>query len=556
MSPFSYDQFFPFMKIRDEQRTAIEFALNTFSSGKRFVVCEMGTGTGKSATGVTVARYMAANPHQFPSHPDSQKSGAYVLTTQKILQEQYIKDFGPASTLGVLRSIKSSTNYTCSFYSDQSCGESRRILSKFAKNLASTEFFKCCKTNCQYSVDKQEFIDSQLSITNFSYFLAETMYVGKLEPRQLLVIDECHNIESELGKFVELTFSERFARDVLKCKLPTLSGDEEKRMKQVGEWAANVYKPALEKHIKGVEKALRNCINIGASFKDLGRQHDLLDKHICKVNRFAGVIGTNTDDWIMNVIEPQTKRAGRKFEFKPLDVSSYSHDALYRFGGNVLMMSATIVDKDVFCRSIGIDPNDVAFISIPSPFSVENRPIHYLRVGKMSMKNIDSTLPKMAEVVGMIIDKHANDKGIIHCTSFKVAQYIRDHVKSKRLLIHDSDNRDAVLNEHVTCKAPTVLLSPSMMEGVDLADDASRFQIICKIPFPYLGDQVVRKRKNRNPRWYSFQTAKSVIQSLGRSIRNVDDHAVSYILDEDWEYFYERNKEMFPSDFSRQLSIP
>jgi Rad3-related DNA helicase len=93
-----------------------------------------------------------------------------------------------------------------------------------------------------------------------------------------------------------------------------------------------------------------------------------------------------------------------------------------------------------------------------------------------------------------------------------------------------------------------------MMEGVDLADDASRFQILCKVPFPYLGDKVVRKRKARDPNWYPFQTVKSIIQSMGRSVRNETDHAMSYILDEDWDYFYTRNKTLFPSDFSEALS--
>lgn len=218
-------------------------------------------------------------------------------------------------------------------------------------------------------------------------------------------------------------------------------------------------------------------------------------------------------------------------------------------------MSATIIDRDVFCRTIGIDPTDVAFIRLPSPFPIQNRPIHYLRVGKMSMDNIDATLPKIAEIVEMLLEKHADVKGMIHCVSFKVAKYLFENVKSNRLIIHNSENRDLVLKEHVDGLRPTVLLSPSMMEGVDLADDASRFQVLCKVPFPYLGDKVVKKRKAKDQSWYPFQTVKSVIQSMGRSVRNETDHAVSYILDEDWEYFYMRNKHLFPDDFQKSISV-
>jgi Rad3-related DNA helicase len=92
-----------------------------------------------------------------------------------------------------------------------------------------------------------------------------------------------------------------------------------------------------------------------------------------------------------------------------------------------------------------------------------------------------------------------------------------------------------------------------MMEGVDLADDASRFQILCKVPFPYLGDEVVKKRMSRDRSWYTYQTVKSIVQSMGRSIRNETDHAVSYILDADWERFYNMNKKMFPEEFTKAL---
>lgn len=550
-------QFFPFDRVRPEQETAINFILNAFlCEGKRFVCAEMGTGTGKSATGITVSRFLAANPHPELIPADlNAGGGSYVLTTQKVLQEQYVSDFGPGKK-DLLRSIKSSSNYTCNFYADQNCGESRRILSKLGKQLAGTEFFKCCRSSCPYGIDKQAFIESPISITNFSYFLAETMYAKKLEPRQLLIIDEAHNIETQVSKFVEISFSEKFAKEVLKCKLPVLKGDEDAKANIVFAWIEKTYKPKLAKHIAGLEKALENKLNSGTvGFGEFSKQYEMLDKHICKVNRFISTFDVN--NWVMNVIEPTFthKRSGRRFEFKPIDVSSYGHDMLYRFGSRVLMMSATIIDRDVFCRTIGIDPTDVAFIRLPSPFPIQNRPIHYLRVGKMSMDNIDATLPKIAEIVEMLLEKHADVKGMIHCVSFKVAKYLFENVKSNRLIIHNSENRDLVLKEHVDGLRPTVLLSPSMMEGVDLADDASRFQVLCKVPFPYLGDKVVKKRKAKDQSWYPFQTVKSVIQSMGRSVRNETDHAVSYILDEDWEYFYMRNKHLFPDDFQKSISV-
>lgn len=544
----NYEQYFPFNTIRDEQRKAIEFVLDTFlSSNKKFCLLQLGVGCGKSATGVTVARYLAANPAQRLPDSAEQNSGAYVLTTQKVLQEQYVSDFGP-NKRDLLCSIKSSSNYTCLHFKDQNCGESRRVLNKLAKQLAGTEFFKCCKTQCPYGIDKQAFINSPISVTNFSYFLAETMYAKKLEPRSLLIIDECHNIESELGKFIEVTFSERFARDILKCKIPALNTQD-----NVFEWIKNSYKPLLAKHLKKIEKMMESNFNSGSTvFGEHSKQYEMLDKHICKVNRF--ITSYDPENWIMNLIKPIAgSRGARKFEFKSIDVSGFSHDMLFRFGDKVLMMSATVVDKDTFCKSIGLDPNQVDYIDISSPFPVENRRVHYLPVGSMSMKNIDKTLPILVETIKLLLNQHSDVKGIIHCVSFKIAQYVFQNVKSDRLLIHNSENRDKVLKEHISSDKPTVLLSPSMMEGVDLADDSSRFQVLCKVPFPYLGDLVVKKRMAKNNTWYNFQTAKSVMQALGRSVRNENDYAASYILDADWERFYNRSRSLFSSDFSKTL---
>ena len=212
-------------------------------------------------------------------------------------------------------------------------------------------------------------------------------------------------------------------------------------------------------------------------------------------------------------------------------------------------MSATLINKDAFCRSIGLKSNEVAYIHIPCPFPKENRKVHVLPIGKMSYNHIDKTLPILANAVTEIISQHAEEKGIIHCTSFKIAKFLMENVKSTRLITHNSENREQVLAQHKMTAMPSVIVSPSMAEGVDLADDASRFQIICKMPFPPLNDELVKKRMARDKNWYAYQTLKTIIQSLGRSIRNEKDYAATYILDEDWNNFYSRNKSMFSEDF-------
>lgn len=539
MSSFAYKHHFPFPTVRPNQDTAILFALEAFlHRNKRVVILELGTGIGKSAIGLTVGRYL--NSVRIPN--DDYLPGTYVLTTQKVLQEQYMHDFGPPN--GNLQSIKSASNYKCEFYTGNTCGESQRLVKNETQGSA---FWRKCTTDCCYKRQKKLFVDSEEGTTNYSYFMAETKYGGKLKERELLVLDECHNLESELSKFVEVSVSEKFAKDTLKLAWPSTSNPT-----KMIEWIKTTYIPTTTNHLQQAQLMILK-LNMKDKLKDfemISSKIELLDKHVCKMNRFIEM--WSDDNWVMSVVESEEK-GFKKLEFKPVDISPYTDDLLLSYGRRVLMMSATIVNKDVFCATLGLKQDEVDFLSIDSPFPVENRPIYYAPVGSMAQSTIDQTLPKLAEMVKLIMDQHKGDKGIIHCQSYKIASYIKRNVRSNRLLIHDSFNREEMIAKHAASPKPTILLSPSLSEGIDLKDELSRFQILCKTPFPYLGDALVKKRMTKNRLWYPYQTAKTIIQSVGRSIRNETDHAITYILDSNWEKFYQQHENMFPESFKKAL---
>ena len=299
----SYESFFPFGAIRDQQREAIEFALKQFEDGKRFVIIEAGTGVGKSAIGVTISRalsnWMAPN--------EDYKRGAYFLTTQKILQEQYLDDFGGCK--GSMTSIKSSSNYQCKFHKKQSCGEGQRLL-KLEQDKTS-RFVRTCSFSCNYKEEKGKFMESPESITNFSYFMAETTYSGKLLPRDVLVIDEAHNSDSELSKFIEVSISEKFAQTVLNLQMPKTLNTE----RAAFDWIKNVYITKLTSHLKHIESMFEQHAGLREKVKEfdaLSRQIEMLDKHMCKVNRFIELF--DEDNWVFNISETEDQKT-RRLEF-------------------------------------------------------------------------------------------------------------------------------------------------------------------------------------------------------------------------------------------------
>ena len=441
-----------------------------------------------------------------------------------------------------MRTIKSASNYQCTFKKGNDCSETQKLLKVEEKG---SKLWNACAFKCHYKKDKEAFIDATDSVTNFPYFLTEASYSGKITPRELLVVDEAHNTESELSKFVEVAVSERFVKTIIKSGFSTI-----KTQHQAYTWMRDVYYPRLSSHMKHIKSMTEKFTGIRDAIKKdfvkMSRQLDLVSSHYQKIKTFLNIY--DKENWVFELL-PAGDGKSRRIQFKPIDVSPYAEPVLFKFGKKVLMMSATILDKDAFCESLGIEKSHCSFISLPTPFPAKNRPVISVNMGRMVQSEIDRTLPKLVQAVKQILSEHKNEKGIIHAHSYKIANYIKRNIRSSRILVHDSSNREEVLRKHMTGSAPTVLLSPSMTEGVDLVDDASRFQIICKIPYPYLGDKLVKKRMNKWRWWYALQTTKTIVQSVGRSIRSEEDHAVTYILDSDFSRFYQRNTYLFPESF-------
>lgn len=532
----SIESHFPFESIRPAQGEAlrkIEKALK--DDGKKFFVLDAETGVGKSAIAVAAAGFL----NTMPTGPGLLKPrGSYFLTTQKILQDQYERDF--AKSRGML-SIRSSSNYACTAVKGATCAETTQ------KSKLSSSNPRCIN-HCVYKQKKKEFIESELGVTNYSYFLAETHFSGQLKEKRVLVIDEAHNLVSELSKFVEVLVTERFAKQALKIDFPG-------KLTQAAaiKWIQSTYLPKATSRLGRLQNDIKKLIGSRtklAQFEQLAMQLDLLEKHVNKLSKF--ISNYDSENWVFDFVPAQGKSLA-KFEFKPIDVSDYAREMIFNRADKVLLMSATVISCDNFCQLLGVDPTDVGYIKLESPFPLENRPVAYSGIGKMSSSHIDSTLPKLAQAVQMILDAHPEEKGIIHAHSYRVVNYIMENVRSKRLVTHDSSNRDDVLMQHVKSSEPTVLVSPSMQEGVDLKDDLSRFQVLCKVPYPYLGDKLIKKRMHKWKWWYDYETTKTIVQSVGRSVRNENDFAVTYILDSDWERFASKSKKMLPQNLASSI---
>jgi Rad3-related DNA helicase len=180
-----------------------------------------------------------------------------------------------------------------------------------------------------------------------------------------------------------------------------------------------------------------------------------------------------------------------------------------------------------------------------------------MNVAWLNAKTMNESMPKIVSAIDNIMCIHRNEKGIIHTTSYSQLQFIRDNVKPENAsrLIETGAllDRNEVLEKHYASKKPTVLISPSLHLGVDLKDDLSRFQVVVKVPYPDLTDKRISKMKERDPRWYTWNTVLRLVQAYGRSVRSRDDHATTYLLDSSISYLLKSSQNLVPKWFTEAI---
>ena len=523
---------FPLPTPRPDQARALDWICDQIEAGHRRIVCELGTGIGKSAIAVTVAAWLEEREGGTPPWA----AGATVLTSQKVLQDQYVRDFKQA------RDLRASANFQCSGPVGGTCGETSRVRKAVGMELAGQKL-RC--TQCPSRVCKDAFVASHLGITNYSYHLSEALYAGELPPRRLLVLDEAHNVEDEVRRWTSVELTEREAEE-LGLDLDAAGSTEEKAI----EWLSGPYRTALINRLSKLGGKLTTLVKVGKldspNVKKLANDNDTADKRLCQANRLINKGGKLLVSWHDDPVKMK-----RSIRFQPIDVRGLVDELLYAKSSATLLMSATLLDRDVFCASVGLP--GAPYLSIPTPFKDSQFGLSFRPVGRMTQAHIERTLRDYPRAVRKVLADNPGVKGIIHTTNYKITRALRDALDDPRLLFQDSArDRDTILKRHIHSPEPTVLVSPSMMEGLDLRDDLGRFQVMCKVPYPDLSDPITR---HKDREWYDWRTVRTLVQAVGRSVRSDDDWTKTYILDLSFMDLLERAGHMVPGHLKRGMVV-
>ncbi len=564
MPNLSILSYFPFDNMREKQRSVLLEIESALKSGYKNIFLEAPTGFGKTPVAVTVARYFGSS---------------HICTATKDLQAQYKRDFA------FLFEVKGRANFPCIVKEDMGLAENcdygpcvqdesydciykTRLLDyKIIGEGTPAEQVRLDHVAEKMYVDKlrkqskilelqwrpchyfhQRWIGAKASHTvyNYRYFLSDIFYTGTTQKRKLLVMDEAHQIESEVGDFRSFTVHKNLLRFLPRVQMP------EKNAEDVETWI-EFCSTLKDKMLKFIEQATA-AIERGRVAEPY-TERNLIDA-ISKEKNLESLLfdmRSNKKNWIVSSIQRDMQNQLTRATLTPLETSGYFGDILDKGTVN-LFMSATILSKEYLCKISGLKPDQVKFVQVrDSDFPVKNRPIHLMNVAWLNARSMQESMPKIVKAIDNIMTIHKNEKGIIHTTSYSQLQYIRDNLSKEnasRLIETGSAlGREEVLEKHYKSVKPTVVISPSMHLGVDLKDDLSRFQIITKVPYPDLTDRKVSVMKDRDQRWYTWYTVLRLAQSYGRSIRSADDFATTYILDSSISFLLKNAQDMMPKWF-------
>lgn len=511
--------FFPHTNFRPFQKETILDIFEIFQKDNiENIILESPTGSGKSAIAICLGLYYKSS---------------FLLTSQKILQDQYINDYSSEKVCV----LKGRNNYPCKLIQGFTCEDS----------YCSTK--QCpIKTECYYEIAKQKAVQSYVALMNYKYFLCVANYTGTFEQRKLLICDEAHSLDDECMSFVEFDFSSLYLSKIgVTSKIPVYN-----TINEYIDWLK-----MLQEKIKVIKK--ENIEKLKNKFLDISVvaiiQKDLenLISQEEKIKIFLE--SSSTIEWIFD-IKINEKLRSKTITFKPLTVGYFAKNLIFKHAEKKLFMSATILDKDSFCKNLDLDIEKTKFIQVESTFPVEIRPIFLTRSGNLGKNDIDESLPNIVKDIGRILDFHDTERGLIHCHTYKIMNYIKDNIEDKfkqRIITHDSNSRTEVLKQFISTNEPKVLVTPSMTEGIDLKDDLARFVAIVKLPYMFLGDKQIQKRMDIDREWYLWKTALTLVQAAGRGVRHDKDFCTIYIMDSHFSVFIKQNSKFFPKYFVKAI---
>lgn len=512
------------------QLEAVVEIVKAFKNGKKHVVVQAPTGIGKSDIATTVHRVMQSI--------GTERYRTTIITATKSLQDQYTENDKR------IYDLRGRTNYDCPInqgpYNSGSCRTARR-----RKECSG-------KAECPYLQARTRWCDVEdLRLTNNSFQIEAPGQLVMMPERRanLIIADECHELDDAMLEHTKVDMRANEFRN-LGHGIEEAVLEFNSLFTMVAPGVAVQITPVMrEKLLEFGRRVVAALDHYEAKFKAnqgdmvmLGEALEVLEHNMEKAALFL----TDTVAlWIVEQCDPDA----RTLVLKPIEARQVADYALFRKADKFLHLSATICGFGEYAAALGIKPEEVHFLDVPNPIEAKRRMVYATGSVKVSGRDID--YDALTTAIDTILDMHPEENGLIHTVSYMLANEVYKRSRHKARMFMTKDRNEMV--GELRTRKNVVVLSPSIEKGFDAKGDMARFQIVAKVPYPHLGDSLVKYNASNTPGWYPRKTTLRVVQACGRVTRGVNDYGVTYVIDSNFKRLYEGNPQLFPEWFKESV---
>ena len=556
LSEESVLRLFPYQSYRPYQKDTIKAIVRGFNAGKRVILLDSPTGSGKSGINMTVARAFQSTFYTTPQ----------VTLVEQILHDPYLSKY--------VAHIIGRQHYPCMV--DRA--EGRDTTTDVGKCTRSN--FKCPRTSFEpYWIAKMKAIGSQTILTTFAYLVLEGLAEGTTPPllgnRDLLIIDEGHSVDNSLAGLVNFEISPFTDRQIyfsVKKVIDALKGEENILIiKQLVDVVQGMAARELVSFSDKLSSTLEGDVIETITIEEVKRRNRLMD-----LSMKCGVFSGNPDNWVFTLGKVNFDGKEMKtLKLYPVYAKYFFADMVWHKAQYFIVSSATLISPSNFIRETGLDQyvgaNKVLHIQVPSTFPVENRPIIDATVFdnqkmEFTYKKTEHAVPLAVKQLRRVVEHekilHSGEVPniAVHAHSYKLARLFSEELMNDPYLrtltvTHEARDRSEKLEKWLKHEGEgRIFISVGFEEGQNWAYDACRAQVLLDTPYMDLSDNAVAKRLRRGEwNWYMTEALKKVVQQYGRAVRASDDTANFYLFDGSVFRLLSRSKRDMPAWFKEAL---
>ena len=517
------------------QQDAFRGIMDWYYSPSRFLGLSQPTGGGKSCLAVLLAKMSGVR--------------TCILTATKGLQAQLIQDFG-----SIVSMVKGQNNFRCSL-----------VPTLTAEEGPCHEGLSCSysrSSGCPYREQLRRALDSQIVITNYAYYLAQTKFSSGIGEFGLVVCDESHLAFSALESHLTISLY-RMDVESLGIQFPALPTSDiyqyMGRKKKLDDGQDIVSPPDLWAQWRSWASCSAPTIQVavdrfGSEVQELHSTNSPVPGHLSRAYRTSKAVlakinnlATASGDWVI-------QKTHHGYLFTPKWVAGYG-DAIFGSVPKIMLMSAILSRKTV--DSIGVPDGDVrTWLEVGSYFPATNTPIWHVPTTRVSYRTDDYGTTIWQARIDQIIQRRLDRKGIVFTVSYDRARLLLSRSRYRDIMLtHSTGDVTLVVNRFKAMKPPAVLVSPTVTTGWDFPAETTgvRYLVAGKIPYPDTRDLVIQARHAEDKDWSSYLAMGTLVQELGRATRSSTDRVECLIVDDTFLWWWPAYRRFAPLWFRERV---